>query len=90
MGIDGKTVRGSSSGDETAIYMVSAFATDLGLVLGQEKVADKSNEITAIPKLLDALYLMGCQRAIADKIVARRGDYLLAVKGNHPTLLEVI
>lgn len=97
--IDGKTVRGSGSGDETAIHMVSAFATDLGLVLGQEKVADKSNEITAIPELLDALYLkgclvsidaMGCQRAIADKIVARRGDYLLAVKGNHPTLLDAI
>ena len=50
--IDGKTVRGSGTGGESAIHMVSAFATELGLVLGQEKVAAKSNEITAIPELL--------------------------------------
>lgn len=99
LAIDGKTVRGSGSGGEAAIHMVSAFATDLGLVIGQEKVADKSNEITAIPELLDALYLkgclvsidaMGCQKAIAHKIVSRHGDYLLAVKGNQPTLHEAI
>ena len=47
--VDGKTARGSGSGGETAIHMVSAFATELGVVLGQEKVAAKSNEITAIP-----------------------------------------
>ena len=79
--------------------MVSAFATNLGLVLGQEKVSAKSNEITAIPELLDALYLkvflvsidaMGCQRAIAEKIVAKQADYLLAVKGNQPTLYQAI
>lgn len=57
--VDGKTVRGSGSGGETAIYMVSAFATELGIVLGQEKVASKSNQITAIPELLKALYLNG-------------------------------
>jgi predicted transposase YbfD/YdcC len=97
--VDGKTVRGSGSGGETAIHMVSAFATKLGLVLGQEKVSAKSNEIIAIPELLDALYLkgflvsidaMGCQRAIAEKIVARQADYLLAVKGNQPTLYQAI
>lgn len=97
--VDGKTVRGSGSGGETAIHMVSAFATNLGLVLGQEKVSAKSNEITAIPELLDALYLkgflvsidaMGCQRAIAKKIVAKQADYLLAVKGNQPTLYQAI
>ena len=97
--IDGKTVRGSGSGDEVAIHMVSAFATELGLVIGQEKIADKSNEITAIPQLLDALYLkgclvsidaIGCQKAIAHKIIARHGDYLLAVKGNQPTLQDAL
>ena len=97
--VDGKTVRGSGGGGETAIHMVSAFATNLGLVLGQEKVSVKSNEITAIPELLDALYLkgflvsidaMGCQRAIAEKIIARKADYLLAVKGNQPKLHQAI
>lgn len=99
LAVDGKTVRGSGSGGETAIHMVSAFATKLGLVLGQEKVCAKSNEITAIPELLDALYLegflvsidaMGCQRAIAEKILARKADYLLAVKGNQPSLYQAI
>jgi len=89
--VDGKTVRGSGTGGETAIHRVSAFATELGVVLGQEKVAGKSNEITAIPALLDALYLkgflvsidaMGCQKRIAQKITTKGGDYLLMVKGN--------
>lgn len=97
--VDGKTVRGSGSGGETAIHMVSAFETRMGLVLAQEKVSKKSNEIKAIPELLDALYLkdflvsidaMGCQRAIAEKIVAKGADYLLAVKGNQPTLHTAI
>lgn len=97
--VDGKTVRGSGSGGEQAIHMVSAFATNVGLVLGQEKVARKSNEITAIPKLLDALYLKGflvsidamrCQKAIARQIATKKADYLLAVKGNQPGLLQAI
>ena len=97
--VDGKTVRGSGSGGGTAIHMVSAFATELGLVLGQEKVASKSNEITAIPELLKALYIngllvsidaMGCQKSIAHQITDQGGDYLLAVKGNQPTLLEAL
>jgi predicted transposase YbfD/YdcC len=97
--IDGKTVRGSGNGGETAIHMVSAFATDLGVVLGQEKVASKSNEITAIPELLEALYLkgflvsidaMGCQKNIARQITAKGGDYLLMVKGNQPSLMAAI
>lgn len=99
LAIDGKTLRGAGSGGEDAIHMVSAFATELGIVLGQEKVSGKSNEITAIPELLEALYLkgflvsidaMGCQKTIADKIVAKGGDYLLAVKGNQPGLLQSI
>ena len=97
--IDGKTVRGSGSGGESAIHMVSAFATELGLVLGQEKVAAKSNEITAIPELLEALSIkgllvtidaMGCQKSIAKQIVAKKGDYLLMVKGNQPTLHQQV
>ena len=97
--IDGKTVRGSGTGGESAIHMVSAFATELGLVLGQEKVDAKSNEITAIPALLEALAIkgllvtidaMGCQKSIAQQIVAKKGDYLLMVKGNQPKLLEAI
>lgn len=97
--IDGKTVRGSGSGGESAIHMVSAFATELGVVLGQEKVAEKSNEITAIPALLEALYIkgllvsidaMGCQKSIARQITDQGGDYLLMVKGNQPTLLAAV
>ena len=81
------------------MHRVSAVATDLGLVLGQEKVAGKSNEITALPEWLQALTLkghwvtidaMGCQKAIAAQIVAQKGDYLLAVKGNPPTLHSAI
>jgi len=75
--------------------MVSAFASSTKLVLGQEKVSDKSNEITAIPKLLDLLALkgmivsidaMGTQKKIAKKIRQKKADYVLALKGNHSTL----
>jgi predicted transposase YbfD/YdcC len=97
--IDGKTVRRSKSPGGKAIHMVSAFAHGLGLTLGQVKTAEKSNEITAIPELLDALLLkgcivtidaMGCQTAIAAKIVEKESDYVLAVKNNQPTLAQAI
>lgn len=95
--IDGKTVRHSfdNAANESAIHMVSAFSTNLKLVLGQEKVDEKSNEITAIPKLLELLELrgaivtidaMGCQTAIAKKIIEQGGDYVLGLKGNQGTL----
>lgn len=93
--IDGKTLRGSADGDKSPLHMVSAFATDIGIVLGQEAVADKSNEITAIPALLEALAIkgclvsidaMGCQKEVARIIRERRADYLLAVKNNQRTL----
>ena len=96
--IDGKTLRRSfdGAGGPRALHVVSAFAADgLGLVLGQVAVHDKSNEITAIPELLRLLDLkgavvsidaMGCHKAIAAQITAQGGDYLLALKGNHPTL----
>jgi predicted transposase YbfD/YdcC len=99
LAVDGKTVRGSGDGESNPIHMVSAFRSDLGLVLGQEKVAEKSNEITAIPELLKALYIkgclvsidaMGCQKEIAATILAKEADYLLAVKGNQPSLMETL
>lgn len=93
--IDGKTLRGSRSEHHAAIHMVHAWATTRGLVLGQVRTADHSNEITAIPVLLAALQLdgaiitadaMGCQKKIAAQIVAQRGQYVLAVKDNHKTM----
>ena len=94
--IDGKTSR-RSKGAKEAIHMVSAFAARQRLVLGQVKVADKANEIVAIPKLLDMLAIegavvtidaMGCQRAIAQKIVDKKADYILALKGNQGSLRQ--
>lgn len=97
--IDGKTLRGSHerSKGKKALHMVSAWATAQNLSLGQIKVDDKSNEITAVPKLLDSLQLkgaivtidaMGCQKSIADKITEKEADYILAVKENQGTLHE--
>jgi len=97
--IDGKTSRRSyqKTGAKAAIHMVSAFAARQRLVLGQVKVADKSNEIVAIPKLLEMLAIegaivtidaIGCQRDIAQKILDKKADYVLALKGNQGTLCE--
>jgi predicted transposase YbfD/YdcC len=97
--IDGKTSRGSAKkkGANDAIHMVSAFAAQQRLVLGQTKVNEKSNEIVAIPKLLNMLQIegaiitidaMGCQREIAKQIVDKEADYVLALKGNQGTLRE--
>jgi predicted transposase YbfD/YdcC len=95
--IDGKTLRRSfdTASGKAAIHMVSAWATANHISLGQIVVDEKSNEITAIPKLLEMLELsgalvtidaMGCQREIAEQIVASGADYVLAVKENQPTL----
>lgn len=95
--IDGKTIRGSKVGGVKPLHIVSAWASDQHLTLGQTTVDKKSNEITAIPKLLESLTLsgaivtidaMGCQRDIAAKIIERKGHYCLAVKGNQETLHE--
>ena len=97
--IDGKTSRRSKRGTKEAIHMVSAFAARQRLVLGQVKVSDKSNEIVAIPALLEMMAIegaivtidaMGCQRDIAAKIMAKKADYVLALKGNQGTLREDI
>jgi predicted transposase YbfD/YdcC len=95
--IDGKTVRrsGNKRSGKAAIHIVSAFAARQRLVLGQATVAEKSNEIIAIPKLLDMLAIegaiitidaMGCQREIAKKIIDKKADYVLALKGNQGSL----
>lgn len=97
--IDGKQLRRLHNGrlGKAAIYMVSAWAVNNHLVLGQRKVDDKSNEITAIPKLLEMLALsgcivtidaMGCQKEIAEQIVDQEADYVLSLKGNQGQLHE--
>jgi len=98
--IDGKTIRGAKShGKKSPIHLVSAWASENNMVLGQVKTNEKSNEITAIPKLLDILELqdtivtidaMGCQEDIANKIVDKEADYILAVKLNQKQLYEDI
>ncbi len=99
--IDGKTLRRSHNRRQgrSAIHMVSAWANANRLSLGQVATEEKSNEITAIPKLLELLELkgcivtidaMGCQKAIAEKIVAKGADYVLAVKDNQPQLHEAL
>ncbi|MCB1810522.1 MAG: ISAs1 family transposase [Candidatus Competibacteraceae bacterium] len=97
--IDGKTLRHSydRGGNRGAIHMVSAWATTNHVVLGQRKVDDKSNEITAIPQLLKTLQLadtivtidaMGCQKGIAAQIIQGQADYVLSLKGNQGQLHE--
>jgi predicted transposase YbfD/YdcC len=98
--IDGKSMRGSRSlGKKSIVHMVSAWAEKNHIVLGQVKVDKKSNEITAIPKLLDLLVLkgcivtidaMGCQKNIASKIIEKEADYLLSLKGNQGNLVEQV
>ena len=99
VGVDGKQLRRShdKSLGKGAIHMVSAWASANGIVLGQEKVDEKSNEITAIPKLLEVLTIkgcivtidaMGCQTEIAEKIVEKEADYVLALKKNQGNLYD--
>ncbi len=95
--IDGKTSRHSFDGENPAMHMISAFASEIGIVLGQLKVDGKSNEITAIPQLLDILDVegsivtidsMGCQTKIVEKIIEKKAHYVLGLKGNQSTLHE--
>ncbi len=98
--IDGKSMRGTrDSGSKNIVHMVSAWATDNHIVLGQVKVDEKSNEITAIPRLLELLVLkgcivtidaMGCQKDVASNIIEKEADYLLALKCNQGNLLEQV
>jgi predicted transposase YbfD/YdcC len=98
--IDGKTLRGSSDkGSKRIVHMVSAWAGTNNIVLGQQKVDGKSNEITAIPALLEVLAIkgcivtidaMGCQKDIASAIIGKEADYILALKGNQGELHEQV
>ncbi len=97
--IDGKTVRRSKNGDIPPVHIVSAWSSDQRLVLGQLKTEKKSSEIKTIPELLAMLSLkgalitidaMGCQKEIAEKIIGKKADYLLAVKKNQKNLFEDI
>lgn len=99
--IDGKTARHSydSINSKQALHMISAWANKAGITLGQLKVADKTNEITAIPELLDLLEIegstitidaMGTQKKIVTKIIEKKADYVLALKGNQGILKEDI
>lgn len=99
--IDGKTMRRSHDQKNGLgpLHLVSAWATDNGLSLGQVATEEKSNEITAIPELIDRIDVkgsivtidaMGCQKEIAKKIIDAKGDYVLAVKDNQPKLHEAI
>ncbi|MBE7498983.1 MAG: ISAs1 family transposase [Verrucomicrobiales bacterium] len=93
--LDGKALRRAGKKGQAVCYVVNAWASANGLVLGQLKVAEKSNEITALPPLLRALELagyivtidaMGCQKKIAKEIIEADADYVLALKGNHETV----
>ncbi len=97
--IDGKALRHAYNEGDSIPYIVSAWASNSGLALGQVKVNEKSNEITAVPELLDALYLngcivtldaMGCQKEIAAHIIDKQAHYVLALKGNHATVHEEV
>ena len=101
MAIDGKTCRGSHDGAKGlgALHIVSAWASEEGIALGQVATEAKSNEITAIPQLLEQIDLagtlitidaMGCQKDIVEQIVAGGGDCVIAVKDNQPKLLAAI
>lgn len=95
--VDGKTARGSGDSfrGQDAIHLVSAWASEAGVLLGQRKVEAKSNEITAVPELLTLLFLKGCivtvdalncQKDIAQTVVEHQADYVFALKANHPQL----
>ena len=95
--IDGKTMRSNKRGDEKASHIVSAWSKEDGFCLGQKAVEEKSNEIIAIPELLDKIQVkgqivtidaMGTQTAIAEKIKKKRADYVLALKRNQSSLYE--
>lgn len=99
--IDGKTLRHSSDKgkDKATIHMISAWATNMRLVLGQRKVDDKSNEITAIPELIKLLSIkgcivsidaMGCQKSIVQQIVEQEADYIIALKKNQKNLYNQV
>lgn len=97
--VDGKALRGSKRADSNCLYSVSAWCHENGLVLGEKQVEEKSNEITAIPLLLNSIDIKGktitidaagCQKSIAALITDKKGDYVLSLKQNHPKLYDAV
>lgn len=97
--VDGKTIRGSGNSQHKAYHVVSAFVSENHITLGELKTEEKSNEITAVPELLDILEIqncvvtadaMSCQKAIARKIREKGADYVRSVKENQPSMVESI
>ncbi|MCP4438169.1 MAG: ISAs1 family transposase [Aureispira sp.] len=97
--LDGKTIKGSKDAGKKTVHIVSAWCSEVSMCLGQVKTAEKSNEITAIPKLLDLLELegcvisidaMGCQKDIATQIKKKKANYILGLKGNQKNLLKSV
>jgi predicted transposase YbfD/YdcC len=97
IGIDGKTIRGSGNNAHKAYHVVSAWVAENQITLGEIKTEEKSNEITAVPELLDMLDVegsiitadaMSCQKSIVAKITEKKADYLIGLKGNQGTLRE--
>lgn len=93
--VDGKTIRGSGNNEHAAYHVVSAWVGEQGITLGEIQVGEKTNEITQVPELLDLLDIRGdivtadamsCQKEIAAKIKEKQADYILALKGNQPTM----
>lgn len=99
LSIDGKSLRGSRNGDVPMAHIVSAWNVATGVTVGQLKTATKSNEITAIPKLIESMDIggavvtidaMGCQREIVAAVVDSQADYIVAVKNNQPNLAQAV
>jgi predicted transposase YbfD/YdcC len=95
--IDGKTIRGSSNAEHKAYHVVSAWVAENQITLGQIKIEEKTNEITAIPELLDMLDVegsiitvdaMGCQKSIVSQVIESKADYVIGLKGNQGNLFE--
>lgn len=95
--IDGKTIRGSANKEHGAYHVVSAWLAENQITLGEIKTEEKSNEITAVPALLDMIDVegsivtadaMSCQKAITEKITEKKADYVIGLKGNQATLLQ--
>jgi predicted transposase YbfD/YdcC len=96
---DGKTHRRTGGANAPALHLLNAWSVENRLVLGQLAVEEKSNEITAVPQLMDMLNLKGCvvtadalncQKTVAQKAVEKQADYVLAVKGNHPVMYDEV
>lgn len=96
--VDGKTIKGSQNKEHKAYHVVSAFVADNQITLGEVTTAEKSNEITAVPELLDMLYLdnaivtadaMSCQKTIVEKIISANADYVIGLKNNQRSLYKI-